>query len=125
MFSLVLADEQAAMMDLDEKFPYLSSHEDDAEDDNDELPPDPADDNSIASMDSMSSLKDDSNIPDIDPNLPPHLSGRDLLPGEKWLKNNTTLWDNLFAPAGGVAEKTKKNPLALIFQSGIQEEGGF
>ena len=53
------------------------------------------------------------------------MSGRDLLPGEKWLKNNTTLWDNLFAPAGGVAEKTKKNPLALIFQSGIQEEGGF
>ena len=125
MFSLVLADEQAAAMDLDEKFPYLSSHEDDddGEDDNDKLPP--VDDGSIGSMDSMSSLKDDSNIPDVDPHLPPHLSGRALLPGEKWLKNNTSLWDTLFAPAGGVAEKTKKNPLALIFMSGIQEEGNF
>ena len=80
MFSLVLADEQAAMMDLDEKFPSspatkvmkimtmtpMSYHRMTVL--------------SAAWIACMSSLKDSSNIPNVDPNLPPHLSDRGFSP---------------------------------------------
>ena len=126
MYALVLASEEIAAIDFDERYPYLSTHGDDKEEEEEEdgegaAPVGKGDDRSVASVDSLSSLKSDSNIPS---EIPGQID-RELFPGEAYLRANTSLFDTLLAPAGGVAEKTKKNPLALIFMSGIQEEGRF
>jgi hypothetical protein len=129
MYSLVLCSEEIASIDFDEKFPYLSARGDDNEEDDDgevkedgnDKAKEVGDEESVASNLSLSSLQNDSNIPSELPGM----ANRELLPGEMWLRANTTMWDQLYAPVGGVAEKTKKNPLALIFQSGVMEEGSF
>lgn len=47
-------------------------------------------------------------------------SQRELLQGEKYLKNNPTMWNELFAPPGGCVKQ--KNPLQLVFSSAVIDD---
>jgi hypothetical protein len=101
LFSLVLSSEFDANIDLDELFAHKhDEHEGDEEEKLEELELDPDEDEKVGF----------------------HQAVRELLRGEKYLKNNPTMWNELFSPPGGCAKT--KNPLELVYTSAYLDDGG-
>lgn len=101
LFSLVLSSEFDANIDLDELFAHKhDEHEGDEEEKLEELELDREDDEKVGF----------------------HQAVRELLRGEKYLKNNPAMWNELFCPPGGCAKQ--KNPLELVYSSAYLDDGG-
>jgi len=104
---MTLASEQMHVTDLDELFAH--KHEEHSGDEHEDgEPTDQRDDDDKAAAGFV---------------LP---SQRELLQGEKYLRQNPNNWNELFAPPGGCQKQ--KNPLQLVFTSmsiddDVPEEG--
>jgi Ran GTPase-activating protein (RanGAP) involved in mRNA processing and transport len=116
MYSLVLADEHVAAIDFDEMFPYLVHGSGDSDESEDEAEKKKK---KLLLLQAGAGGIDSEDEDDGD-DIVVKEGERPLRHGEKFLRRNPTMWNELFAPPGGCVKQ--KNPLSLVFSTAIIQE---